>query len=508
MAKLLKMDKKVIAVFLVLILLIAAMGVFIVNKKKEKEGAPEEEGAPIYPYLDCDPECNIPLSIRPRPSAETHVAVNPQDPNNIVASSNDLNNPSQDVWLHYYTTKDGGRTWSDAAIPGYRGSGDPSMLTGMGTSCDPVVVFDNDNNVYFSGVGYNRHYAHVGRATLIFVARSSDGGETIDYVTQISNSWTRQGRFHDKEWMAVDLNTGNVYVTWTNFVAGVTGNIMFSKSTDNARTFTYPMKIAEFTSDTDAQGSYVMVDKDGTIHVVWRDFSDDTIHYTKSTDEGGSWAPVKVIVEMDPPPWVLEGGTYRTPTMPTMAIDYSDGPYSGSLYVTWMDQRYGDSDILLTSSHDGGETWNDTYVRVNNDTLGNGADQFFPAITCSPQGYIHIMFYDKRYDPNQTLLGVTYAVSTDGGQNFSINLNVTDTLFDGEKGGKSNWSAITGDDSAFIGDYLGIAATNETAYLTWADTRNASETDGNSDIYAAKVVFCDENGDVSDTYEHMKKNGP
>jgi hypothetical protein len=502
-----RLNKKYVALLFVLLILLAGIGLVSVKKEGWRDQEPEVQEAPPYPYLNCDADCNIPVSVKPNPSAETHVAVNPADPDNIVAASNDLNNPSQDVWLHYYTTKDGGDTWSDGAIPGYRGSLDPSILTGMGTSCDPAIAFDMDDNVYIAGVGYNRHYAHIGRATLIFVAHSSNGGETFDNVAQVSNSWTRVGRFHDKEWIAVDLNTGNVYVTWTMFVGYNTGHIMFSRSTDHGSSWSTPSKIAEFASDTDAQGSFVQVDKNGTIHVVWRDFSDDTIHYTKSTDQGNSWAPVRAIVQMEPPLWVMEGGTYRTPTMPTMAVDLSDGPYSNSIYITWQDDRYGDADILLTMSRDGGETWNDTPVRVNNDTIGNGADQFFPAVTVSWQGYIHVMFYDKRYDPNMTLLGVTYAVSVDGGQNFSINLNVTDTLFDGDKGGKSNWSAITGDSSGFIGDYLGIAANNETAFLFWADTRNADDTNGNSDIYAARVVFCDDFGDVSDTYEYMKKHG-
>jgi hypothetical protein len=503
----LKLTKTHKALLIVIILIVAAVGIMFykpAGPAKEAELPPEP---PPYPYLDCDGECNVPLSVLPRPSAETHVVVNPNDPDNIVAASNDLNNPSEDVWLHYYTSFDGGKTWSDGRVPGYRGSGDPSILTGMGTACDPALAFDSDNNVYLAGVGYNRHYAHTGRATLIFVARSSNGGESFDQVSQVHMSFTRIGQFNDKEWIAADLNNGNVYVVWTIFTGMSVGQIVFSRSTNHGQTWTPPTKLADIRADFDAQGSYIIVDKNSTVHVVWRDFATDSLHYTKSEDFGDSWAPVKAIVQMEPPPWALPGGTYRTPTMPTMAADMSDGPYSGSLYLTWMDQRFGDADILLTSSRDGGDTWNETYVRVNNDTIANGADQFFPAITVSPQGYVHVMFYDKRYDPNLTLLGVTYAVSTDGGQNFSININATDTLFDGDKGGKSHWSEITGDDSGFIGDYLGIAANNETAFLVWGDTRNASDTDGNSDIYAARVIFCDEHGDVNDTYAYMKQYG-
>jgi hypothetical protein len=64
------------------------------GKKTTNEVLPPK---PVYPFVDCtDNDCNFPLTTGGRPSAETSVAINPKDPKNIVASSNDLNNPSQD----------------------------------------------------------------------------------------------------------------------------------------------------------------------------------------------------------------------------------------------------------------------------------------------------------------------------------------------------------------------------------------------------------------------------
>ena len=466
---------------------------------------------PVWPYIDnVTNDDNFPMSTGGRPSAETHAAVNPNDPRNVVASSNDMNNPSQDTWLHYYTTKDGGTTWSDKIVPGYRG-GPPSVLTGFGTSCDPALGFDRNDNVYLAGVGYNRHtYVHTGRANCIFVARSSDGGDNFDQVSIVHQSLFNQAQFNDKEWLAVDLNTGNVYVTWTIFAgAQLTGSIVFSRSTDQGRTWTLPNKIADIAADIAAQGSFIAVDRNGTIHVVWRDFNDNTLHYTRSRDTGDSWDPVRPIINIVPNGNTLPSGTYRTPTMPVLVVDNTQGPYAGSVYVAWNDLGTGDADILLAYSRDGGETWSENHTRVNNDTVGNGAYQFFPAMAISDQGWLHLMFFDTRYDPGQTLLGVTYAVSVDGGQNFSINLNVSNTLFNGDYGGRAYWTELLpGGDVGFVGDYLGICANNDTAFLTWADCRNATPTDGNSDIYASLVVFSGQNGSVNDTYNFMKKYGP
>lgn len=505
------MNRKLLAVAVIGIILVATLGAFLYKPGPAETKKAVGPQRPMWPYIDnVTNEYNFPLTTGGRPSAETHAVVNPRDPNNVVASSNDMNNPSQDTWLHYYTTKDGGKTWSDKIVPGYRG-GPPSVLTGFGTSCDPALGFDMNNNVYLAGVGYNRHmYAHSGRANCIFVARSSNGGDSFDQVSILHTAFFNQIQFNDKEWLAVDLNNGNVYVTWTIFAAAeLTGSIVFSRSTDQGRTWTQPNKIADIPADINAQGSYVAVDKNSTIHVIWRDFSDNTIHYSRSRDQGDSWEAIRPIVNMVPNGNTLTGGTYRTPTMPVLAIDNTDGPFGGSLYVAWNDAGTGDSDILLSYSRDGGDTWSENYTRVNNDTVGNGADQFFPAIAMSDQGWIHFMFFDRRYDPDHTLIGVTYAVSVDGGLNFSINLNVSDTLFNGDYGGRAYWTELMpGGDVGFVGDYLGIAANNNTAFLTWCDCRNATPTDGNSDIYASLVVFAGVNGSVNDTYDYLRDIGP
>ncbi|MGW6277661.1 hypothetical protein [Kribbella sp. NPDC055071] len=87
---------------------------------------------------------------------ETTIAVNPRNPRNIVAGANDyrLFNPREnrnDSSSFAYTSFDGGRSWTNVAIPGLTitagGTGAFSWFDGSG---DPVVAFGPGNTVYFA----------------------------------------------------------------------------------------------------------------------------------------------------------------------------------------------------------------------------------------------------------------------------------------------------------------------------------------------------------------------
>jgi len=118
---------------------------------------------------------------------------------------------------------------------------------------------------------------------------------------------------------------------------------------------------------------------------------------------------------------------------------------------------------------------------VNNDTEGNGVDQFFPAVAVSAEGWVHVGFYDRREDPNDTMLEYWWAISFDAAVSFPINLPMSNATFDGA------WSRTGTND--FIGDYTTITADNETVAAVWCDMRDGSDSAGNSNIYCAAVPY-------------------
>ncbi len=148
------------------------------------------------------------------------------------------------------------------------------------------------------------------------------------------------------------------------------------------------------------------------------------------------------------------------------------GP-NGELYVVQGSRSYvdsiDDSDVYLYRSLDGGTTW-DPGVQVNQDASGN--NQFFPQVAVSPNGTVHIMWGDQRDDPIGLKYHIYYTQSTDQGATFGFTLEdqgftvpdtrVTDFPSNPMKGFPGG---------RFIGDYMGIAATDEDVFLVWPDTR-------------------------------------
>lgn len=477
-------------------------------------GVPGPAGGPgpepsNYPMQDCDPECNPVAGPGPRLANEVSVAINPNNPMNIVAAANDYGTPNGDAWVGVYTSFDGGKTWNRTLIPGYRPA--PSQfpqpcaggqlpgqgLCGFEGAGDPVLAVDKDGNFYIAGIAFKRNPAPLGRASSIWVAKSTDGGVTwpASAITVPVISFTT-ATFHDKEWIAVDPNTNDVYVSWTAFNLLALSEIFVIHSSNGAQSWSTPVIISSggiFTGTEDevhlpqVQGSQVEVDNNGRVHLAWIDYNTPpSLKYTYSDGKGaaGTWSQIQTLSQVTPISGTQPNGNFRTPTMPDMAVDLSDSEYNGSVYIWWPDQGSGDSDIMQIYSRDRGDSWSNV-TRVNNDEEGNGASQFFPAVSVAGNGWVIGEFYDRRDDPSNTNLSVYFAISKDGGQTFPDQINVTTRSFQGDD------TARSGSDTGFIGDYLGIAASDWFAIGLWCDASDAVANQTGGDIYSARVLVDD-----------------
>ena len=465
------------AVVIVVLLLSLSAWVYIYVREDD-----DDHGKPGKDNLGFAYE-NIQVQGSPQNTNEPHIAINPRNPLNIVVGANDYSTPNNDAWCGHYSSMDGGRTWEIGLIPGYNGDPRISPLTGYSGTGDPVLAFDSSGNLYYAGIAFQRTF--VGRSA-IFVAKSTDGGRTwppslIRIVAQGDGLTT----FHDKEWMTVDPDTGFIYIAWASFHLLTGATILFARSTDGGNTWSFWDIVSDLQGgQLSNQGTFLATDSHGTIHLVWIDFDRNEIQYVFSGDQGGSFSLPVSIAPVNPIPYTLNNNTYRTPTLPQLAIDPGNGRYRDSIYITWNDWSGTDADILMIHSRDLGKTWSQP-VRVNRDSEGNGKDQFFHGLSVAPGGEVSLNFYDRRDCPDNTMLHVYHAISRDGGQTFRDH-RLTDTPFNGEAGGGSLIGQQIGGD-AFIGDYHASVALEDKVYFVWCDTRNGLPNARNSDIYLAYV---------------------
>jgi len=193
---------------------------------------------------------------------------------------------------------------------------------------------------------------------------------------------------------------------------------------------------------------------------------------TTSPDGGDTWTTPVLIAAIHDIEGFFPPERYRNLSLPAFACD----PKTGQLYITWSDKGSGDADILFSTSRDHSQIWT-TPVRVNDDPLRRGANQFQPQMAIAPNGVISISFFDTRVDPQHRLIDVYLAQSTNKGVSFLRNVRVTTQTWNPAVDAPIDTSGLQ-----FIGDYQGLAADDHFVHPFWNDTRT-----GKQEIFTAAV---------------------
>jgi hypothetical protein len=89
-------------------------------------------------------------------------------------------------------------------------------------------------------------------------------------------------------------------------------------------------------------------------------------------------------------------------------------------------------------------------------------DQFFPAISVSPTGLVGVSWLDRRNDPANIKYQAFAAFSSDGGQSFQPNWQLTQAFSNPDTNGDYNW----------MGDYTGNTWAGENFIAAWMDSSN------------------------------------
>jgi hypothetical protein len=303
-----------------------------------------------------DPEVSVDMSCNKRqlrqdynPDNEITIAVDPEDPDHLLAGSNDyyyfpfrrrVREPGVFVPTGFFTSFDGGEHWIDGQIPFGEGN----------NGGDPAPAFDAKHDVALMA---SLDFRIDARRELpaengnIAVSRSVDGGRTFEEpviaMRGRGSDVSPTQVFFDKEFLTVDNNPdspfyGRAYVTATRFFGGFEDPgflkefpIFLSYSDDGGKTWSTPREISgshpTCTFQTrgpanecdEDQFSIPEVASDGTVYVHLANFQNEA-EWEVPFDFDGQ---IMVVRSTD------GGRTFSDPVPATQVEDgFSDMPFS------------------------------------------------------------------------------------------------------------------------------------------------------------------------------------
>ncbi len=375
-------------------------------------------------------------------NAEQHVTSNPLNPLQIFVSANGSPQNARN-------TMDGGLTWT-LNQPAYHSS----------TCCDPWSAYlSNGKLIYGSGVS----------SQYVYISTTNGNSWTSPIFTVSGN---------DRNTLAGE-ETGTGPFAHYLYAAITPGN--FSRSTDQGLSWTQT-----YNSSNTVPGTMIAVGPNGSTNggcVIYVTNTGSTVpvNYTfhRSTD-GGASGSFQVMSSLNVAGYVgtlnsagrLVINNARTRPYPMIAMDNSNGPYRGRLYLVYASNvpagNGNKPDIILQYSTDQGATWS-TRITVNDNANPEQSDQWFPAVWCEKTtGKLYIKWYDTRENPASYTTGVWATYSTTGGTTFAPNQRISN----------ASWTypcpACGANQNCYRGDYDGFHANPKVGFAAWYDPRGCN----------------------------------
>jgi hypothetical protein len=367
----------------------------------------------------------------------------------IVAGFNDFRGGGSFSGVIY--SLDGGATFNDG---GQLPTVAPATVDG-----DPVLgVFNpivGPSVFYYSSLYGNA----IGQRSLS-VHSSNDGGQTWTGPLEVTSA-TTPADFPDKEWLAVDPETGRIHLSWSNFGAVV--RIMTTYSDDGGVNWS----VKQTVSAASGQGSVVACDPNGpNVYIAWRTAfatnpSTSAVTFVRSTDNGATWsAPVHLAPSFFSA--LPAYGFDRFNNFPNMAVNPVDGGLELVYVAASTGLPTGDfGDVFYRRSTDSGVTWS-APLQINIES-GVGADrpQIFPGVSADADGRIDMLFYDQSAGSDVSDITDMFTTSSsDFGATWEPPVPVTQKPFHNEVG--NNYGA------PHQGDYNHSVSLGGTHYAAFA----------------------------------------
>jgi hypothetical protein len=413
-------------------------------------------------------------------SNETTAAVSNVNPQGIVAAWNDWRDSptvtDEAIRAGVAISLNGGVTWTDFVVR-------PPVPNQSGVEGDPMTAQDPRTGALWVGA-----ISFAGNGGL-YVARKNPVDDFFQPSVMADN-----GSGIDKCWMVAGRDP--ISPVSTRLYIAYNFGLVFSD--DMGESWNNPMSLGN------GLGFLPRIGPDGELYVAYWDFFNNSFNIKRSFDGSSPFTTHIVAQRMDN--WSTETqntrfpGTFRVPPLPGLAVD----PDHGTLYAVYpdtTDQVGGQAnvDVYFTRSFDQGDTWLPPVV-LNGEGPFTG-DQFFPWIEVDPTGRLHVVFLDTRNTDQldnvvDGRVDAYYAYSEDQGQSWT-EIRLTPQSWNSNLDGLNR-------PAQFIGDYLGMGVTEETAWPFYPDTQN-----GDTDIYTNEISFatCATPGEVQDLTVSISEDG-
>jgi hypothetical protein len=371
--------------------------------------------------------------------------------------------------LGFHLTRNGGSGWNRVLCMPFIDAKNFAYVP----SFEPAVGYDRNGAAYAAGF-YNDNEG--GSHGLVAVQKSSDGTHWSKPVVALREPGQT---FPFETSMTIDISptsprVNTLYVSgvmWTH--SGRQNQILVSHSTD--RGITWTQSAVDVVQQYPAEDHFtrMVVGRNGAVYIAWmhcpgsgpdRACSQNKgyMEFSQSTNGGDAWSSPQQMAIVNLPRDLQLPNTKgeRVYNYPVIAVDNSNGPHSGSLYVamyTWTGTHLR---VQVIQSTDGGTNWSQPVpVAPPSDTH----DQFFPSISVSSTGKVGVSWLDRRNDPANHDYQAFAAISTNGGKTFP-NTQLTTAFSNPDNNGTgNNW----------MGDYTGNAWKGDNVFVAaWMDSSN------------------------------------
>jgi hypothetical protein len=241
------------------------------------------------------------------------------------------------------------------------------------------------------------------------------------------------------------------------------------KSSDKGNSWSDPVDISSCIDCGQEHSSQIATGKNGELYASWWN-GKNQVMFASSSDGGKTWSS-NIVVHS----YALRANQYLISDDVrgniSIEVDKSNGPYSGTIYISSMDNNNssaGAADSWIIRSTNGGNSWSSP-IYLSDGPKGPFKYYFQSRISVAPNGRVDAVWYDTRNWTGNNINAVTYDLyytySTNGGASFNTNIRVTPN----SSIKKTICATQTPCGERHLYEYIGITSDNNRVMPVWTN---------------------------------------